>query len=423
MVGPSGRKDLIAVALLFAAYSIVNVVAWWGKEPVLTWDSSRYTGGDIFLFLNPGITPTLLFSSTNSLDLATFVQLVVYVLAWSSLSAAVLFSLRSTWIRWPLAVLGLVVSLTSPLWTWNLVVGSEGLTVSALVLWMSSLVWLAATRRSNVVLLSALAAAVLLITRPQMLIFVVPIQIVASIWWVRRTGHSLPWLRATLVISSIVLIGGAGWATYRAALLANDDVYSFRYALHNLVEKTPSFREYALEEAPPCEAIPAALNGPQPWTDVIAFDQTLISLCPETFLWFKSDAVAPQTWILYNPEAAVLNFRDVMWGITLPVGAETSVLPNVVDDSLLPVHNMWLAIGIGLALGLVLGMIGGVRFRITAWGVVGILISIGSITVYLFAVWAADGYDVIRHMVPVTPLLPVAALLLPSALTGRRSAP
>ncbi len=416
----SRRGERIAIAVMLGVYALVNVAAWSGTEPVLTWDSSRYTSGEIFLFLNPGVPPTLLFSSIASLELATFVHVAVYVLAWSSFVLALLNSLKVTWIKWPLTIITLLISLTSPLWSWNLVVGSEGLTVSSLVLWMSALVWLSASSRTMVFFLSALAAAAVLITRPQMLIFVIPIQLIASLWWIRRNNYRFRELRTVLLGALIVLLASAGWATYRAALLANDDVYSFRYALHNLVEKTPSFREYVLQEAPTCEAIPAALDGPQPWTDVIAFDQTLISLCPETFIWFKSSAVSPQSWIAYDPVAAALNFRDVMWGIALPVGAEYSILPGAIDDALLPVHNVWLAIAVGLALGLILGILGGVRYRVTAWGVIAVVAALGSVAVYLFAVWAADGYDVIRHMVPVTTLLPLAALTLPSGLAGKK---
>ena len=50
----------------------------------------------------------------------------------------------------------------------------------------------------------------------------------------------------------------------------------------------------------------------------------------------------------------------------------------------------------------------------------GVAIAIGSVTLYLFAVWAADGYDVIRHMVPITTLLPIAALVLPTGMSAGR---
>lgn len=408
------------VAALVLIYAIVNFVTWWGTEAVTTWDSPRYTGGDIFLFLNPGIPPTILFSAFSDPRAATFIHTVLYAAAWSSLAIALLRSLRATWIKWPLAVLVLMASLTSPLWSWNLVIGSEGLTGVAMVAWMSTFVWLVSSSRPITLVWAFVAASALLVTRPQSLIFVLPIQVVATFWWLRRTSQAPQALRTFLIPLVVLLIASTGWATYRAALLANDDVYSFRYALHNLVEKTPSFRQYVLNEAPACEAIPTALNGTQPWTDVIALDQTLINQCPETFLWFKSDAVSPQTWILYDPAAAVINFRDVMWGIALPVGTERSVLPQAVDDALLPVHNLWLAIGVALVAGLVLGAVGRVHFRLTPWGVVGVVIVVASLGTYLFGVWAADGYDVIRHMVPITPLLPIAALALPTGLTGKR---
>lgn len=418
--GSVGRRDRWVTLVLLASYAITNVAVWWGTEAVTTWDSPRYTGGDVFFFLNPGIPPTILFSAFADARFATLIQTVLYAAAWSCLAGAVLASLRASWVKWPLAISALVVSLTSPLWSWNLVVGSEGLTVSALVLWMSTFIWLASSSRVATLAWSYVSASALLITRPQTLIFVVPIQIVMTMWWLRRTSHSVASVRKVLVSLAVLLIASTGWATYRAALLANDDVYSFRYALHNLVEKTPSFRQYVLNEAPPCEAIPAALNGPQPWNDVIAFDETLISLCPETFIWFKSDAVSPQTWVAYDPAAALLNFRDIMWGIALPVGTERSALPQPLDDSLLPVHNVWLALGVGLLAGGALAALGRVRFRVTTLGVLGVAISVGAVTAFLFGVWAADGYDVIRHMVPVTPLLPVAALVLPAGLAGKK---
>jgi hypothetical protein len=409
--------------ILLLIYLAANIWTWIGTEPVLTWDSDRYLSGDILLFLNPGVPPTFLFNVVTDSSVATLIQVLIYTAVWMSLALGVLHTLRSTWVRWLLVVIALLLSLTSPLWAWNLVIGSEGLTVSAVVLWMSSFVWLGGSSRATTWVLSTVSASAVLVTRPQTVIFVVPIQVVVSLWWARRNRRRLRDLRGALAVSLVVLLAGMGWSVYRSALLANDDVYSFRYALHNLVEKTPSFRQYVLNEAPPCDAIPAALNGPQPWTDVIAFDNTLIGLCPETFIWFKSDAVAPQSWILYDPVAATVNFRDVMWGIALPVGSERTILPAVVDDSLLPVHNVWLATGVALALGLILGPVGRVRYRVTLRSVVGLVTGLGSIALYLFAVWAADGYDVIRHMVPITTLLPVAALVLPTAMTGKRPGP
>ena len=421
---PQGSVSLMArfwVIGLFLAYGVLNVGAWWGSQPVTTWDSPRYTSGDIFLFLNPGITPTILFSAFEDPRYGTFIHTVLYTVAWSSLASALLVSLRATWIRWPLAILTLIVSFTSPLWTWNLVVGSEGLTVSAMVLWLSTFVWLASSNRTITLVMSTVAACGLLITRPQTLIFVIPIQVVASIWWIRRTSRTPRSMMRTLVWLAILLTGATGWATYRAALLANDDVYAFRYALHNLVEKTPSFRQYVLNEAPPCDAIPAALNGPQPWTDVIAFDNTLINVCPETYLWFKSDAVGAPSWIAYDPLAALGNFRDIMWVIALPRGAEVSMLPRSLDQALLPVHHVWLITAIALAIGLILGRLGRIKFRVTPLGVLGVVAIVGSIALYLFAVWAADGYDVIRHMVPITPLIPVVALTMPTGLAGKET--
>ena len=189
--GSSSVLRLPGTWILLLAYLAFNLGAWVGSEPVTTWDSGRYTSGNIFLFLNPGVPPTFLFSTVSNPSVAVFVQVTLYAAAWISLALAVLYSLHRSWIRWPIAALALLASLTSPLWAWNLVIGSEGLTVIAVVLWMSTFVWLARSARSFAWILSTGAASALLVTRPQTILFVVPIHIVVSLWWSRR--HRRPW--------------------------------------------------------------------------------------------------------------------------------------------------------------------------------------------------------------------------------------
>ena len=67
---PQGVPRLPGTWVLLTAYVAANLWAWVGSEPVTTWDSVRYVSGDIFLFLNPGVPPTILFSTISNPSVA-----------------------------------------------------------------------------------------------------------------------------------------------------------------------------------------------------------------------------------------------------------------------------------------------------------------------------------------------------------------
>jgi len=194
------------------------------------------------------------------------------------------------------------------------------------------------------------------------------------------------------------------------------DLFMYRYAINNLIGKNLSFRVYALERMPTCDAIPAALNGPAPWNEMQALGENLMNVCPETWIWFRGPEVAMQQWITAMPMETAYNFIAVMPGIVTPFYGQFFAMPDWISLVVMNRNYPWLwtigylAIGIGLAWAM------RVRIRWTVGSVLGGILAAGSMLAYLVVVWAADGYDVERHVFPFLPLVAVAALVLPGTL-------
>ena len=72
-------------------------------------------------------------------------------------------------------------------------------------------------------------------------------------------------------------------------------------------------------------------------------------------------------------------------------------------------------------LGFIVALIA--RVRPTSWAFLIISIAVVSVSTagYAFAIWAADGIELARHLLPVTALLPLAVAVLPTAFLSRPS--
>jgi hypothetical protein len=409
-----GWKVAAAVAMV-GAYGTWCLTVWWASAPEETWDSYRYLGA-VFDVQNPGILTTLLYTTVQDARLQTLVQVLVSAVAWSLLALGVLHRLRGHWPAWVVSALVLLISLTAPLWSWNMMLATESLAITASVLWLASIVWLADDHHRAWVGLTPItaSAAFAALARPQLLIVIVPVQGVLLVWWARREQRPAAALAAGGAFAPFI-----AFAAVRLVLLANVPLYRFRYALNNIVDKTPSFRAYALETMPPCDQIPAALNGPAPWNDIQAMESTLINQCPETYIWLKSEATSLPNWSIAVPADAIRNFTDVMPGQALTVWSSARALPNDASDLLLRPSAPWWWILLALAIGVAAAAAVPVRPRITLWGVLGIGVCLLSVLAFLYVTWGADGFDVPRHLLPALPMLTVAALVLPSTLPPR----
>jgi hypothetical protein len=281
-------------------------------------------------------------------------------------------------------------------------------------------VWLTSARRGEIGPLVANAAAIasLALVRPQAMLALVPAQVVLLIWWGRyeRSGRAA----FAAAASMLPFIAFAG---YRVWQIADHDRWPLRYALHNLVAKDSSFREYALARMPSCELVTQGLSGPTPWPSTMALETSLPSACPETFAWFTSNAASVTTWVREIPSQALSGFTADLQGLTLVRWTDDTALPSAVDGLLMPGSSPWIPLLAALAIGVLLAAFAGVRPRVSFLAVVGLTIALVPLIAYLFTVWAVDGLDFGRHVFPFLPLIAVAALVLPATIPSRPERP
>lgn len=412
----------LGAAILIVSYVAWNLIAWGGQPAQETFDSYRYLGDwglnfvAIFEPLNGGIATSLLYAVFPDPTAISLTQVLVSAIAWSLLALSVLYRLAGRWTAWVLAVVVLLISMHSVFWSAHFAVGAESLVLSAAVAWLASLVWVAAQTAPGVgsVLTMLLALFMIGLTRPQAFLALIPVQVVFLIWWARRERHS-----RVLSYAIPALLPMAAFAAYRVWQVSQHDRWPFRYALHNLVDKPPSFRTYALERIPDCAAIPAALNGAAPWNDVLALEGTLASQCPDTYLWFQSDAISVWNWVPSMPLETVRNFIDVMPALQLSRWNEILALPAGLDNAVMPNSNPWIYALSSLLVGIALALLGGIRPHVTWLSIAGSAIVVACAIGFVFLVWAADGVDHGRHVFPILPVVGVAALLMPSVIPAR----
>ena len=410
-------RDGVGYGILASAYAGITIVTWHASRPYPFGDTYRYFGSTLWEIQNPGVTPVLVYTSLTEPGRVVAFQVFLYACVWALLAGLVLWRLRTTWVRWPLSALTLLASLTAPLWSWNTLLGSESVTISVAVLWMSSLVWIAG-HRSKVLyplILNSLGSALLLATRPTVMPVVLCVEIIVCIWAWRRAvprWMSLPAVMFVLMFSVYSLV--------RLQLLASDNTYRFRYAVDNYVDKTTSFRAFADANMPKCPSLSAAVNGPRPWDDVWQLKEKLISVCPETFIWLRAPGTSFLSWAFQIPLEAMENAAGALPSVRFELYTPTRALPEPVDNALSLHGSPWIALVIALTVGTVLAWGAGVRIHVRLAWILGAVAIAVSVAAALVLIWGADGIELSRHLVPLISLLPVAALVLPATLPSRR---
>ena len=406
----------VASAVVILSYAVWNLIIWNFSEPVDSYDTIRYFQ-PLSDTLNPGIVVNSIYLTLNSGTLITLAQVAIATTAWVLLALAILVRLRWTPVGWFMTIIVLLFSLTNPIWSWHMLTYTESLTNSALVLWFASIVWLTARPSSALKSLIpfSIAAILVALTRPQLLVFVLPTQLVILVWWWRKNGRPIPVVGSLLSIAPFM-----AFAVYRVQQVTEIDVYRMRYALHNLVGKNSSFRDYALAEMPPCDLVSQALNGPSPWNDTQALESTMISPCPDTWIWFRSDAVNLQNWLPARFSQAIVEFGTQMQGLILSIGTQSSALPSFLSTTLLnPSYPLiwalaYLIAGIGLAIA------AGAKPKVSVLSVLGVGVVVSTVMLQMFFVWGADGESVERHQYPVIPMILIALLVFPSVWPVQR---
>jgi hypothetical protein len=398
------------------AYLAWNLIAWWITEPQEFGDTYRYFGSTLFDIQNPGITPVLVYTTIEDPRLVILAQVFVYSMSWLVLAKAVLQRLQGTRIGPALAVVLLVVSMTTPLWSWNTLLASESFSFSATTLWLAALIWATGPGINHGLKVLALvaASAVLVITRPAMVIIVGAVLLIFGVWLWRRQSALLAGFMALVTFAPFAV-----YALVRLQLLSTNETYRYRYAINNYVDKTSSFRAYADANMPPCEPLVNAVNGPAPWDEVWVLKEQLISVCPESFIWLRGSSTSLLNWTFASPGNAVSNFFDAIPQVMLQPYSVGRAMPDAISALIMPDWPAWLLGFIYVGFGLLLAFFAGARVKITPLWVLGALTIIAASASYLFAVWGSDGIEHNRHLLPLTAMVAVAGLTLPSTLISR----
>ena len=410
------RFRTVWLPFITIAYLAWNLIAWWITEPQEFGDTYRYFGSTLFDIQNPGITPVLVYTTIEDPRLVILAQVFVYSMSWLVLAKAVLQRLQGTRIGPALAVVLLVVSMTTPLWSWNTLLASESFSFSATTLWLAALIWATGPGINHGLKVLALvaASAVLVITRPAMVIIVGAVLLIFGVWLWRRQSALLAGFMALVTFAPFAV-----YALVRLQLLSTNETYRYRYAINNYVDKTSSFRAYADANMPPCEPLVNAVNGPAPWDEVWVLKEQLISVCPESFIWLRGSSTSLLNWTFASPGNAVSNFFDAIPQVMLQPYSVGRAMPDAISALIMPDWPAWLLGFIYVGFGLLLAFFAGARVKITPLWVLGALTIIAASASYLFAVWGSDGIEHNRHLLPLTAMVAVAGLTLPSTLISR----
>jgi len=400
--------------LIAISFVIWNFIAWAISDAQEFGDTYRYFGSTIFDIQNPGITPVIFYTTLENPDVVTFLQVAIFCAAFLLSAGAVAARLNWRPLGLALASLLLVVSMTTSIWSWNMFLSSESMAISCGILWLASLIWLAHRRTPSSLFLSVLAGANLIVDRPQLTPIVVVVSGVVTIWFWKVHHRVLPAL-----LSFVAVLPFAGWGIARLYLLSTDATFRYRYAIDNLMDKTPSFRSHAFENIGVCAPITDAINGPKPWDDVWVLKDNLASVCPDAFLWLQGSKSSFSNWFLEIPTATLQNFYDVAINFRNSPYSAARAMPEWASSILMPDIATWLLTVIYLVAGIGVAIALGRRLKFTLFNVISTVLTLVTIVLTTLVIWGADGIEHDRHLIPLTLLLPIAALLLPATLSGQ----
>ena len=413
-LGVTTRLALIVVSI---TYVIWNLLAATLSSMEFSWDSDRYFS-TVLDPQNPGVITTALFRAIENHTAIMFVLVGIYAAVWLILVWGIVRAFRGSAAGWVLSILLLLISMSTPLWSWNTVLLSESLTTSAVVLWIASVVWFIASRERSAGMLAWTSVATLAVVacRPQLLIVVIPAQLILI--FLNRDRAS----RATLIVNVGIVAGALGLGLLRLYQFAASGSFQYLYVLHNFIDKQDSFRPYALEVMPRCEPLEQALAGPAPWPDTLNLGGNLIPVCPETWLWFNSDAAQFPAWFLERPAETITNFLNVIPHLIFYPMSVSQAIPAPISNVILNPLHLWLWTFAYALIGVIFVLSIRKSLPISVRGVVAGLLITASVIVFVFIVWGADGYDLSRHVYPVVPFIGVAILaIFPVASLQSRS--
>lgn len=400
-----------AVAVI---YLLWNLIAWYVSAPTEMGDTYRYFGFLIFDAQNPGITTSFLYQSVQDPRIITLIQVVLATCAFLLLVWAVLNQTKWRAAGIIASTLVLLISMTAPIWSWQTLLATEGLTLSFSVVWLAAIILSFNRERRPAVVITALSvsATLLLLARPQFVVLVLPASLLIGFALSRRNRSG-----AVFVGAIAGVIPAVAFSLWRLLSLMGDQGYAFIYTMHNYVDKASTFRAYANERMPACEPLTAAMNGPAPWSDMTAIRDQLINLCPESFLWLKNGPVSVINWTTQYPAESLSSMTTAMSDMIISPYSPMTAIPIAASSFFVPEIPAWIWLTAAWLIGIGLAFVAGYRSKPTRLTIISTFVMTGSFAILIYFTWASDGIELARHQAPWVLFAIIAGLTVPVAIS------
>ncbi len=401
-------------------YLLWNLIAWYVSAPTEMGDTYRYFGFLIFDAQNPGIMTSLLYQSVQDSRIITLIQVVLATIAFLVLVWAVLIQTKWRAAGIIASALVFLISMTAPFWSWQTLLATEGLTLSFSVLWLAAIIlsFNRELRPTAVIIALSVSATLLLLTRPQFIVLVLPASLLIGFTLSRRNRSIAVFLGAIAGV-----IPAVAFSLWRLLSLMGDQGYAFIYTMHNYVDKASTFRAYANERMPSCEPLAAAMNGPAPWSDMTAIRDQLINLCPESFLWLKNGPVSVINWTTQYPAESLSSMTAAMSDMIISPYSPMTAISPAASSFFLPEIPAWIWLAAAWLIGIGLAFIAGYRSKPTRLTIISAVVMAGSFAVLIYFTWASDGIELARHQVPWILFAIIAGLTIPVATSRNPTNP
>lgn len=408
-------RDLMAqesvftkVAVLYFVYSVI----WIGYSRHLETgsDSGRYLPpAPIFSDASPGVLVNILYSLFGDDHNLLLLQMIVASVVWT-LFALSIKRLFGGQLGLVLAILVLAYSLVGPVISWQWWALTEGLTMSLFVLWITTFVWLSnasdSTKKSQIVVVQMIIGLLLVLTRPQLFLLIGPMEFFYALRFrPKKVGKVLIVMMLSFLAATTV------WSGMRLAHVANDRQLQLWYSQNNLLSK-PGYLDFAIDNGVNCKTI---LDVTGSIADFSTARPSFPALCPDDVSWLSSKSASWPQWFLDRPISVISEFRGFLLNAeAVKISAQRNPLPSTWNDLFLPtsfpvVSSMFFLMFLSTLYYLLLGIKLSIRIRPLLLS----LFILSNAIFYLFVMWASDGIELERHMVPVLTMFPIAGFLWP----------
>lgn len=411
------RRSLAAWATVVFLYITVSCVLCIQGSLELAPDSVRYLPPvNIWAPQQPGILTQLSFQLVG-VDHIKVLLTIVSTLSWLGLSFVTVLRFKGSATGFLLATAVLCYSLLPFLSGWRFLALSEDLSISTTVAWVACIMGMSLSRtqkQRDITFIAAGVSGLLVVaTRPQMAIVVVPILITVVILQ-RRRAHLMP---LVIVLAVALLAGACAWI--RLDQLQHLEVWMAAYAENNLVAKE-RFARYAAKFLNGCHVL---LEATTSFETLDTVRGRIPASCPVAWRWLTGRSSSGAVWILRDPWGAATSFLENLLRarlVTYRAGA-----PSIpMWSSLATVRLVSASLACSAASGVLITFlwVRGGRLRRDCLVILAVAV-LGSLA-YMALTWASDGMEWERHMIPVVTLLPIGILVFPPfAIVAPKSNP